>query len=127
MVYLICKLVMPLRWQPPRRRLTLTGTTGTMYCIGCQTQPLSLSLAQPIPLSITQPDYLSLVRIHTKEGKKEWQQRFFTEHKDSQITESKIIVMCANFTSNKLMNSNIFLCLCLNRYDAKTWFILLKL
>ena len=30
-IYLICKLVMPLRWQPPRRWLTLTGTMGTMY------------------------------------------------------------------------------------------------
>ena len=30
-IYLICKLVMSLRWQPHTRRLTLTGTTGTGY------------------------------------------------------------------------------------------------
>ena len=39
--------------------------------------------------------------IHTTEGKKEWWQRVFIEHEDSQITEIKIILMCATFTFNK--------------------------
>ena len=39
--------------------------------------------------------------IHTTEGKKEWWQRVFIKHEDSQITELKIILMCATFTFNK--------------------------
>ena len=39
--------------------------------------------------------------IHTTEGKKERLQRVFIKHEDSQITELKIIVMCATFTFNK--------------------------
>ena len=30
-IYLICKLIVPIRWLLPKKQPTLTGTTGTMY------------------------------------------------------------------------------------------------